>query len=571
MFAVQRRPASPSGGPVPAFRVTRVPARQRISQMSERSAPRAAASDISDWSLSGLSPRWIAVAMALLLLAPVWLVQVVPTQDGPIHLIQADMIARFGWGGTLAEPVASFYQWNARIEPNYSVYALLAVLIRLAGDPLLAQSLYLTLYGAFYALAAFWAARAETERPLLPFLLLLPVAFGLFIHFGFFNYALGFPAFLAFAALWRRIGERRSAGTFLLIAAALFLLGLTHLSTLVAACLLLAAGGLARAIAALGRESAGATLLRLVKDGAFALGAAAPALGLVVAFLIAYPSATVEAANLAYSIRSVARRLLLLEYLFSFTWWEVIALAPVIAAMAAAAVLALRRWRTGDLVWPVFVLLVLLVSVLDLKTAQGVPLAERLAAYSWIGAALAIASRQPGAKLARALSIAAMLALAAQSGVRLLAYQSWAGTTEAVLEAGRRNPGQTFAGVDLNGKFSAYYAWRVQPGVHIHQLAALSAQGVGMGSSLPSLRYYGYYPLRYVPDQDFLFAWPNWEEKPEAGSLIPFRQAHKGAPGVLILLAPPARAEALRVLHGFARCAAPTPDSRPLLICADGP
>jgi hypothetical protein len=38
-------------------------------------------------------------ALAVLLDGPVWLVKLVPTQDGPVHLAQADLIARFGWGG----------------------------------------------------------------------------------------------------------------------------------------------------------------------------------------------------------------------------------------------------------------------------------------------------------------------------------------------------------------------------------------------------------------------------------------------------------------------------------------
>ncbi len=44
------------------------------------------------------------VALVVLLDGPIWLVKLVPTQDGPVHLAQADLIARFGWGGALQEP-----------------------------------------------------------------------------------------------------------------------------------------------------------------------------------------------------------------------------------------------------------------------------------------------------------------------------------------------------------------------------------------------------------------------------------------------------------------------------------
>lgn len=43
----------------------------------------------------------LLVVLAVLLDGPIWLVKLVPTQDGPVHLAQADLIARFGWGGTL--------------------------------------------------------------------------------------------------------------------------------------------------------------------------------------------------------------------------------------------------------------------------------------------------------------------------------------------------------------------------------------------------------------------------------------------------------------------------------------
>ena len=106
-------------------------------------------------------------ALAVLLVGPIWLVQLVPTQDGPVHLAQADLIARFGWGGALQEPAASFYQWNPRIEPNSAIYLLLAGLIRLTGDALIANSLFLSLYGLIWLGAAYVVSRSETERPIL--------------------------------------------------------------------------------------------------------------------------------------------------------------------------------------------------------------------------------------------------------------------------------------------------------------------------------------------------------------------------------------------------------------------
>ena len=193
------------------------------------------------------------VALVVLLDGPIWLVKLVPTQDGPVHLAQADLIARFGWGGALQEPAAAFYQWNPRIEPNSAIYLVLAGLIRLTGDALLANTLFLSLYGLLWIAASFAVCRAETERPILPVLLLLPLAFGVFIHWGFYNYALGVPLFLLFASFWRKLRHRHDAIAFIATALFLFALYLTHLTAVVAACLLLAADGLAGAIRTLDR------------------------------------------------------------------------------------------------------------------------------------------------------------------------------------------------------------------------------------------------------------------------------------------------------------------------------
>src|ERR1700745_2342787 len=102
-------------------------------------------------SSAGLAAATLLCAVLVVLLdAAVWLVKLVPTRDGPVHLAQADLIARFGWGGALAEPAATFYQWNPRIEPNSAIYLLLAGLIRLSGDALMANTLFLSLYGLIW-------------------------------------------------------------------------------------------------------------------------------------------------------------------------------------------------------------------------------------------------------------------------------------------------------------------------------------------------------------------------------------------------------------------------------------
>jgi hypothetical protein len=506
-------------------------------------------------------------ALAVLLDGPVWLVKLVATQDGPVHLAQADLIARYGWGGALQEPAASFYQWNPRIEPNSAIYLLLAGLIRLTGDALIANTLFLSLYGLIWIAAAFAVCRTETERPTLPILLLLPLAFGVFIHWGFYNFALGVPLFLLFAGFWHKARERRNAVTFITTALFLSALCLTHLTAVVAACLLLAADGLARALRTFHRSGMRVALRRLLIDGAWATAAALPVLLITASFLMAYQNIPGEAAGTDGGLTQILRRIMAATHLFSFTWWEIVAMAPLLAALLVAGAAALRRIKTGDLTWPIFFALVVLLSLFNLKTGAA-SLSERLAPFTWIAVVLAIASRQPAPALVRTLCFAALAGLIGQSAIRAIAYKSWSATLESELAAGRDNPGKTFANADLIAqRSSALFAWRVRPTLHADQTAALTAHGAGLSAPLPSTRYFGYFPLQYVEARDFMRATPDWVAEPDAVSLAAFRKLNRGAPQILIVSSSDESAAALASTLGYDDCSASRSGARQLAVC----
>ncbi|WP_456633936.1 hypothetical protein [Bradyrhizobium sp. USDA 10063] len=505
-------------------------------------------------------------ALALLLDGPVWLVKLVPTQDGPVHLAQADLIARFGWGGVLQEPAASFYQWNSRIEPNSAIYLVLAGLIRLTGSPLLANTLFLSLYGLLWIAAAFVVSRTETERPVLPMLLLLPVAFGVFIHWGFYNFALGVPLFLLFASFWGKVHERGDIFTFLATAAFLTALYLTHITSVVAACLLLAADDIARALRTLERAGPRAAGRRLLIDGIWAIAAAMPVLVLIAKFLLAYQNIPGEVPGEG-GIAQILRRIVAATHLFTFTSWEVVALGPLLAAVLVAGVIALRHLRSGNLTWPVFFVLVVLLSLLNLKTGSAL-LSERLAPYSWIAVVLFIASRQPHEALVRILCFAAIAGLVGQSAIRAVAYKSWAPVLESELDVGRENPGKTFVNADLIAqRDSSLFAWRIRPTLHAAQTAALAARGAGLSSTLPSTRYFGYFPLQYVPSHDFLRATADWETEPDAADVAKFRNVNRGAPQVLIVSSSDQSGSAVARNLGYGDCKAKQSGGREIVAC----
>jgi hypothetical protein len=501
------------------------------------------------------------VVLLALLDGPIWLVKLVPTQDGPVHLAQSDMIARFGWGGALSGPAATFYQWNPRIEPNTGIYVLIAALIRLTGSALIANSLFLTLYGLIWIVAAYAIGHSECKRPLLAALLLLPLAFGRFIHLGFYNYALGIPLLVLFAVFWRSLAGRRDLRAFMATCVFLLALCMTHLTAAVAACLLLAADGIVRAVRSLHRSGYSGAARELLVSGIWAVAAAAPALALIVSFLLFYPSLPGEVPSQLHNIS----RIFGASYLYSFTFWEVVALAPMLAAVAVGALIAVRRWRSIDPIWRAFLAITLLVCMLNLGTGTA-SMSERLAPYTWIALVLIIANLSLGANLISALAVSAMAGLVGQSAIRAEAYQSWAPTLDGILAGGRAHPGATFINADLIPLDNNLFSWRVRPTMHIDQIAALAANGVGLSAALPSMRYAGYFPLQYPDHNDFLRAMPDWSEHPEAQAVAVYRRVNAGAPDVLIVTAPEDASKFAAGL-GYGRCDTSLGEMRWLSVC----
>jgi hypothetical protein len=301
-------------------------------------------------------------------------------------------------------------------------------------------------------------------------------------------------------------------------------------------------------------------------DGAWAAAAALPVLLITASFLMAYQNIPGQAAGADGGLTQILRRIIAATYLFSFTWWEIAAMAPLLAALLVAGVAALRRIKTGDLTWPIFFGLVVMLSLLNLKTGTA-SLSERLAPFTWIAVVMAIASRQPGPALVRTLCFAALAGLIGQTAIRSIAYKSWSATLESELAAGRDNPKATFANADMIAlRSSALFAWRVRPTLHADQTAALAAQGAGLSAPLPSTRYFGYFPLQYVEARDFMRATPDWESEPDAASLTTFRQSNRGAPQVLIVSSSDESGAALARTLGYGDCKA-SDGARQLAVC----
>jgi hypothetical protein len=192
-------------------------------------------------------------ALALLYLIPVWAFHYLPTQDGPSHLANAQLLKDYGHSAAGFE---AFFELRAEPMPNWTSHLLLAGMLYLV-PPLVAEKLLVSLYvlgfaGAFrYFLGAF----GERCRPLS--LVGLLFVYNRCFWLGFWNYCLSLILF------WVILGYclRRRGTLHLPQAALLMLLFTADYFTHLAGFLLAFAGALGAAVLVRPRRVLGPVLI----------------------------------------------------------------------------------------------------------------------------------------------------------------------------------------------------------------------------------------------------------------------------------------------------------------------
>jgi hypothetical protein len=148
--------------------------------------------------------RWLAChaepiafwAAAVAYLVPIWAFRYFPTQDGPAHVFNAQVIREYGHSAAGYE---EFFELRPDPLPNLSSHVLLAGLLYVF-PPLVAEKLLVSLYVLGFAAAfrAFLGAFGNACRPL-SWLGLLFV-YNRCLWLGFYNYCLGLALFWAILA-----------------------------------------------------------------------------------------------------------------------------------------------------------------------------------------------------------------------------------------------------------------------------------------------------------------------------------------------------------------------------------
>ncbi len=170
---------------------------------------------------------WLVAGLILLFLVPIWAFQYIPTQDGPSHLNNAQILSQF------TNPAYNFQKiYDLRLEPfpNWLSHAGLAALIRIF-PPLTAEKILLSLYVAGFPLAFiyFMGAVDPAKKPL--GLLSFAFIYNYLFMMGFENFVFSIPlAFWALGYFWKR-RTRLTFGQALVLNLLLLLVYFGHMIT----------------------------------------------------------------------------------------------------------------------------------------------------------------------------------------------------------------------------------------------------------------------------------------------------------------------------------------------------
>jgi hypothetical protein len=287
-------------------------------------------------------PRLLLTVGLAVQLAPVLLLPMVLTQDGPAHLDGAWVLLHHGDDDAVGAALREAYVVDLRPVPNMLTTLLLAGLLRVLGADAAEKVLVATFMVALVA-AAGYALRGVDRGAGWLAVAVLPLASGQLLAYGFYNFCWGvvLALFALGVALRRRAGWTvpSALGTALL----LLLTWFAHLLPWLVAAGAVGALAVGRWTAAVrrGDRTARTAARHLVPP----LAAALPGVALTVAYLsrggVAGAATGWPDVDRIWSLLTLTRPLVVASQ------WEIVPAIAVAAVLAGLAVVALRSRRTG--------------------------------------------------------------------------------------------------------------------------------------------------------------------------------------------------------------------------------
>lgn len=471
---------------------------------------------------------WVFALLLALCVLPVWTVAHFPSNDGPVHVFIAKLLA-----GDLGRGVyPEYFRLNPSVEPNALVHVLLAGLVRVFG-PWTGEKVLVSLQAVAFALAGRHALKAAVpDGGRLLGLLFVPMAFNFFLHMGFYNFSFSTALYLLALGTWYPRRDAPTVGTTLGLAAFGLLLVTTHLMGFVMLLLTIgvvttadharrawAAGGvgLARLSTYLGR----AALLLLVFTPGFLL---------LLSFFLRHGVERAAGDFAAPGKLQLLKALAGFSYLLSFNPVEVGLIAPLALLIAGLGLLRLwGRARTFRLepadAWLAALLVTLGIYFFVPVTTKEVAVAERLTPFILFLAVLWLAPAARRRHAPAAVLAAVLVTTLGTTGFRLWHYRAFNRALAAYTEpASRVAPGSVVMPLHFwrqtDPVAGRMLSWRANPLFYAHVILATDRDGLSLVNPLMSPAVFGYFPVifkaerdpfaRIVRDEDGSFLYPEF-------------------------------------------------------------
>jgi hypothetical protein len=177
-------------------------------------------------------------ALVVLHLVPIWSAKYFPSQDGPAHINNANVLREYDHPDRTV--FREYYVLNTNPEPNWAGHLILAALMYIV-PMLVAEKLLLTGYVVLLALSARYAAGAVKEGAGWIAVLALPFTYNYLLHMGFYNFCYSLPMYFFVVGVWLRHGDSMRLRHVALLALASLGLYFAHIVSLVTAYLALGA------------------------------------------------------------------------------------------------------------------------------------------------------------------------------------------------------------------------------------------------------------------------------------------------------------------------------------------
>ena len=175
----------------------------------------------------------LLLALILLYLIPIWVFKYFPSQDGPTHIENANII--FNYFRRDSAIFREYYILNRNLEPTWLGHLVLASLMSIL--PIFAaEKVFLTGYVILLPVSIRYALRAICLDSGFLTLLLFPFICSYLLHMGFYSFSYSLSVFFFSVGYWIRYSEQFTLRKAVNLGFLLLLLYFCHILSLVMAC-----------------------------------------------------------------------------------------------------------------------------------------------------------------------------------------------------------------------------------------------------------------------------------------------------------------------------------------------